>query len=57
MSLEIYMFKVIQSLEKIHGEWLTNAWDYAGESPCTIALILTVSVIIFSLVIFYTKKD
>lgn len=57
LSLEIYMLKVIQSLEMIHGSWRTNAWSYACESPCTIALILTVSVIIFSLVIFYTKKD
>lgn len=57
LSLEIYMLKVIQSLEMIHGEWCTSAWDYAGEPPCTIALILTASIIIFSLVIFYTKKN
>ena len=56
LSLEIYMLKVIQSLEMIHGEWRTNAWGYAGESPCTIALILTVAVIIFSFVTFQKAK-
>ena len=58
LSLEIYCLKFIQSLEMVHGEWRTNAWDYAKESPCAIALVLTIVVIFFSMITFFrTNKS
>lgn len=27
LSAELYCLKVIQSLEKLHGTWLLNAWE------------------------------
>ncbi len=57
LSIEIYSLRVLQALEKVHGEWRTNAWSYASEAPCAVALILTIGVIFFSLYLFLTAKD
>lgn len=56
LSLEIYGLRLIQSIEMAHGEWWDSAWSYAGEAPCTIALVLTAIVIIVSLTIFLSER-
>lgn len=58
LSLELYMLKIIQLLEKAAGNWYDNVWKYASQCPANIAITITVCVIIFSAVIFVTaKKD
>ena len=56
LSIEIYGFKVLQALEKIHGQWWTDAWGYAFEPPCAVALVLTIGVTVFSFYLFLTGK-
>ncbi len=57
LSLEIYMLRVLQGLDKAAGSWLNSAWRYAGSGPCLAALILTVLIIIASSAIFAVGKD
>lgn len=57
LSIEIYGFRVLQTLEKLDGNWMTRAWSYAHEPPCAAALALTVGVILFSLYLFLAKND
>lgn len=49
LALEIYAFKFLQALEMANGKWYTNAWMYATEPQCAIALLVTVVVILVSL--------
>ena len=57
LSAELYCLKVIQSLEKLHGTWLLNAWEYMKEPQCLIAILITISVIIYSCYLaFFSKK-
>ena len=57
LSIEIYSFRILQALEKISGSWRNNAWSYACEPPCAVALILTVGVVMFSIHLFIEKDD
>lgn len=57
LSLELYMLKLVQFIDIPKGSWFENAWEYAKEPPCNIALIITVAVIAFSFYIFLTSKD
>lgn len=57
LSGELYCLKVIQSLEKLHGTWLLNAWEYMKEPQCLIAILITIGVIIYSCYLaFFSKK-
>ncbi len=57
LSLEIYMLRVLQGLEKAAGSWHTNAWRYAESGPCLAALILTALIIIASAAVLAVGKD
>lgn len=58
LSLELFLLRVIQGLEMVKGSWSPNVWNYAKQSPCIWALLLTVGILIFSLIlIFDTKED
>ena len=57
LSAELYCLKVIRSLEKLHGTWLLNAWEYMKEPQCLIAILITISVIIYSCYLaFFSKR-
>ncbi|MDD3570227.1 MAG: hypothetical protein PHY44_03900 [Lachnospiraceae bacterium] len=57
LSFEIYFLTVIKFIDKSSGSWNVNAWAYVNESPCEIALLITVAVIFFSLYIFFASND
>ncbi|MGN0136175.1 hypothetical protein [Anaerotignum sp.] len=58
LSLELFLLRVIQGLEMVKGSWSPNVWNYAKQSPCIWALLLTAGILIFSLIlIFDTKED
>ncbi|HQO71765.1 MAG TPA: hypothetical protein PK516_02255 [Sedimentibacter sp.] len=50
LSLQLYGLKIIQVLEMQKGLWKTNAIDYAGEAPMSIAIAITIVVIIYGIV-------
>ena len=56
LSAELYCLKVIQSLEKLHGTWLLNAWEYMKEPQCLIAILITIGVIIYSATLPFSQK-
>lgn len=56
LSLELYMLKFIQLLEKTTGSWYDDVWRYAIQYPSNIALLIPVCIIIFSLIVFLTAK-
>ncbi|MDI9496070.1 MAG: hypothetical protein QM227_07365 [Bacillota bacterium] len=49
LSLQLYGLKIIQALDKQKGSWKTNPMDYAGEAPMSIALVITIVVIIYGI--------
>lgn len=57
LSFELYLLKLVQIIDKSTGSWFENVWEYAKMSPCKIALLITVAVIVFSFYIFFTSKD
>lgn len=57
LSFEIYMLKIVQYIDKSGGSWYENVWEYAKMSPCNIALLITIAVIIFSCFIFFRNKE
>lgn len=57
LSLEVYGLRILQALDRAHGEWYTSAWRYAGEPTSAAALILTAAVVLFSAVLFFAGKD
>lgn len=57
LSLEVYLLKLVQIIDKSTGSWFENAWEYANEPTCKIALLITVAVIIFSFYLFFASKD
>ncbi len=57
MALEIYGLKVLQALERTSGTWRINAWGYATEAPCAVALTVTVLVIVVSAVLFFGGEE
>lgn len=57
LSLELFLLRVIQGLEMVKGSWSPNVWNYAKQSPCIWALLLTVAILILSLVLIFDKKE
>ena len=58
LSLELFLLRVIQGLERTAGSWFQDVWVYAKQPPCIWALLLTAGILIFSLIlIFDTKED
>lgn len=59
LSLQMYGLKFIQLFEVQTGEWLTDATDYARETPILISLFITLLVIIYGiiLIIKYDKSE
>ena len=50
LSLQLYGLKIIQVLEMQKGSWRTHAIDYARETPISLALVITIIVIIYGIV-------
>lgn len=50
LSLELYGLKIIQGLEMQKGSWKTNAIDYAKETPISLAIWITIAVIIYGII-------
>ena len=57
LSLELYLLKLVQFSDKVTGSWYENIWVYGRQFPCNAALLITVAVILFSAVIFFTGKN
>lgn len=51
LSLEMYCLKVIQALDMMNGDWLTNTIDYAKDTSIILALIVTICVIAFGIIL------
>ncbi len=61
LSLELYMVKLIQSMDKVTGSWHGNIWIYFKEPIIFIPFMATICVIIYSIYIiiktsFYSKN-
>ena len=56
LSAELYLLKVIQALEMVHGQWRTNAWGYLSEPPCLIAVVITLAALLYSCYITFSSK-
>jgi nitric oxide reductase large subunit len=52
LSLELYGLKIIQQgLEIQKGSWKTNAMHYAKEMPMSLAIWITIAVIIYGIIL------
>jgi len=51
LSLELYGLKIIQGLEIQKGSWKSNAIDYAKEMPISLAIWITIAVIIYGIIL------
>jgi len=50
LSLQLYGLKIIQLLDMQTGSWNTYAIDYAKETPMSLAIVITIVVIIYGIV-------
>ena len=57
LSLEIFLLKILQSLDKITGEWETSAWSYLTCPTSLLALLLVLIVFVVSLVLYLNGKE
>ena len=57
LSLEIFLLKILQSLDKITGEWETSAWSYLTCPTSLLALLLVLIVFVVSLVLYLSGKE
>lgn len=57
LSLEIFLLKILQSLDKITGEWETSAWSYLTDPTSLLALLLVLIVFVTSLVLYLNGKE
>lgn len=57
LSLEIFPLKILQSLDKITGEWETSAWSYLTCPTSLLALLLILIVFVVSLVLYLNGKE
>ncbi|OHW61674.1 hypothetical protein EUAN_19940 [Andreesenia angusta] len=57
LSLELYALKFIQSLEFNTGSANLYPLDYATEAPMSIALIISISIIIYGISLSRSKSD
>ena len=56
-SIEGFLLRLIQMIEKTTGSWYGNILEYAKEPIIMISLIITICIIILSAIgIFYKKK-
>jgi hypothetical protein len=51
LSLELYGLKIVQGLEMQKGSWRTHAIDYAADTPISLALGITIAVIVYGVVL------
>lgn len=51
LSLELYGLKIVQVFEMQKGSWRTHAIDYARETPISLAIWITIAVIIYGIVL------
>ncbi len=51
LSLQLYGLRIIQGLDMQKGSWKTHAIDYAKEAPISIAICITVAVIIYGIIL------
>ena len=51
LSLQLYGLKIIQVFEMQKGSWNTYAIDYARETPISVAIWITIAVIIYGIVL------
>ena len=51
LSLQLYGLKIIQGIEMQKGGWKTFAIEYARESPISFAILITVAVIIYGIIL------
>lgn len=57
LSLELYALKFIQILERSSGSAPIYPLDYATETPMSIALIISISIIIYGISLSRSKSD
>lgn len=57
LSLELFSLKILQSLDKITGEWETSAWSYLTCPTSLLALLLVLIVFVVSLVLYLNGKE
>ena len=57
LSLEMFPLKILQSLDKITGEWETSAWSYLTYPTSLLALLLVLIVFVVSLVLYLNGKE
>ena len=57
LSLEIYMLKIIQSLEMAKGSWRTSAWGYLSEPTCAVGFGITICILVGSIILFCRKGN
>ncbi|MDD4761016.1 MAG: hypothetical protein PHU66_09445 [Bacteroidaceae bacterium] len=51
ISLQLYGLKIIQVFEMQKGSWKTYAIDYARETPISLAIWITIAVIIYGIIL------
>ena len=50
LSLQLYGLKIIQVLDMQTGSYYTYTIDYARETPMSLAIVITIAVIIYGIV-------
>jgi hypothetical protein len=53
LSMQMYGLSILQGMDKASGSWETNALSYAAQTPVSLALMLTVGVMVLSVVLIY----
>jgi divalent metal cation (Fe/Co/Zn/Cd) transporter len=51
LSLQLYGLKIIQGLDMQKGSWKSQAIDYASDIPISLAIWITIAVIIYGIVL------
>jgi uncharacterized membrane protein len=51
LSLQLYGLKIIQGLDMQKSSWKSQAIDYASEIPISLAIWITIAVIIYGVVL------
>lgn len=56
-SFELYLLKIIQSLDKTTGSWFENIGEYAKTFPINVSLFVTVFIILFCFGLLFFGKN
>lgn len=56
-SLELYLLKILQLLEKTTGSWFENILEYAKSFPVNLSFLLTGFIILFCFGLFFFGKN